>query len=269
MTSPKPPMTPRSPRVAEAVKLFRRTERTATGRFLAEGPNLVEAAHRRGLVQTVFATEASAQRYRSMLQGIKVYTCTDEAMAALSETVTPQGLVAVCALPDTSVDDALAGSPSLVAVGADIADPGNAGTLIRLADAMGAGAVIFSGDAVDPYNGKCVRSSAGSIFDIPVVLAPDTDDLLGKLRSAGLQILATTVTGGDLSLDDADPVLGIRTAWVFGRESHGLPLSVSAQADRRVTIPMSGSAESLNVAIAAAICLYQSARAHRLGGVGA
>lgn len=268
MSTGKPPMTPRSPRVAEAVKLLRRTERSQAGRFLAEGPNLVEAACRSGLVQAVFATEASAQRYHSMLDGIKVYTCTENAMAALSETVTPSGIVAVCALPGTSVDDALAGKPALVAVGVGIADPGNAGTLIRLADAMGAGAVIFTGEAVDPYNGKCVRSSAGSIFDIPVVLAPDTDDLLGRLRSAGLQILATTVAGGDLSLDDAEPVLSAPTAWLFGQESRGLPDAVAAQADHRVTIPMSGAAESLNVAIAAGICLYQSARAHRVADAG-
>ncbi|MCB0930732.1 MAG: RNA methyltransferase [Mycobacterium sp.] len=269
MISGKPPMTPRSPRVAEAVKLLRRTERTAAGRFLAEGPNLVEAACRAGLVQAVFATEASVQRYRSILQGITVYTCTETAMTALSETVTPPGLVAVCTLPGTSVDEALAGNPALVAVGVGIADPGNAGTLIRLADAMGAGAVFFTGEAVDPYNGKCVRSSAGSIFDIPVLLAPDTDDLLRRLRTAGLQILATTVTGGDLSLDDADAVLSTPTAWLFGQESRGLPGDVAAQADRRVTIPMSGCAESLNVAIAAGICLYQSARARRLTGSGA
>ncbi len=266
MSDAKPPMTPRSPRVAEAVKLLRRTERTAAGRFLAEGPNLVGAAAQLGLVEAVFATEAAAQRYRTMLEGLKVYTCTEQAMEALSETVTPMGLVAKCQLPNTTLEDALAANPSLVAIGDDISDPGNAGTLIRLADAMGAGAVIFTGDTVDPYNGKCVRSSAGSIFTIPVVSVPDTTALIAELRGAGLQILATVVHGDNLSLDDAEPLLEAPTAWLFGTESHGLPEVVAGLADHRVTIPMSGSAESLNVAIAAGICLYQSARAQRRGG---
>lgn len=261
-------MTPRSPRVIEAVRLLRRTERTATGQFLAEGPNLVGAAAGRGLVEAVFATEAAAERYRGILEGLKVHTCTKQAMAALSETVTPVGLVAKCQLPTTTLDAALTGNPSLVAVGVDLADPGNAGTLIRLADAMGAGAVIFTGDTVDPYNGKCVRSSAGSIFTIPVVSVPDTGALIEQLRATGLQVLATVVHGDDLSLDEAEPLLGEPTAWLFGTESHGLSEVVAGLADRRVTIPMAGSAESLNVAIAAAICLYQSARAQRLRAAG-
>lgn len=256
-------MTPRAPRVVEATKLRRRSERIAAGRFLAEGPNLVEAAARRGLVDAVFATESAAARYQSILGGLKVFTCTDRAIAALSETVTPIGLVAACRLPTTTLDEALAGGPSLIAIGDDIADPGNAGTLIRLADAMGAGAVILTGDTVDPYNGKCVRASAGSIFTIPVVSVPEVAALIERLRATGMQILATMVHDGDLSLDDAEPLLGAPTAWIFGTESHGLPEAVARLADRRVTIPMSGSAESLNVAIAAAICLYQSARAQR------
>lgn len=265
MTAPRPLLTPRSPRVVEATKLRRRSERIAAGRFLAEGPNLIEAAAGRGLVEAVFATESAAARYAPMLDGLKVLSCTDRALAALSETVTPMGLVAVCRLPATTLDEALAGSPPLIAIGDDIADPGNAGTLIRLADAMGAGAVIFTGDTVDPYNGKCVRSSAGSIFTIPVVSAPDIATLIERLRAAGMQIFATMVHDDDLTLDEAEPLLGAPTAWLFGTEAHGLPEAIAAMADRRVTIPMSGSAESLNVAIAAAICLYQSARAQRAG----
>jgi len=182
----------------------------------------------------------------------------------LSDTVTPAGLVAVCALPDPALDDVLGGGPGLVAVGADISDPGNAGTLIRLAEAMGAAAVVFSGDAVDPYNGKCVRSSAGSIFAIPVVLASDTAALIDRLRGSGLQVLAATLDG-EVSLDDADALLTARTAWVFGSEAHGLPREVALRADHRVLIPMSGDIDSLNVAVSAAICLYQSARARRRG----
>ncbi len=258
------PLTERSGTVSAAVKLHRRTERTAAGRFLAEGPNLVAAAAQRGLIERVFVTEAAAQRHSALLDGLVLTLVNDRAMKALSETVTPPGLVAVCRLPDTSLDGVLAGSPSLVVVAVDLADPGNAGTLIRLADAMGAAAVVFAGEAVDPYNGKCVRASAGSIFAVPVVSAADAADLLDRLGAAGLQVLATTLDG-EVSLDDADAMLQAPTAWVFGPEAHGLSDDVAARARHRVAIPMSGGVDSLNVAAAAAICLYQSARAQRGG----
>lgn len=256
------PLTERSSTVTEAVKLQRRSERTAAGRFLAEGPNLVEAASRYGAIERVFATEAAAQRFRDILHGHAVTAVTDRAMKALSETVTPAGVVAVCRLPDPHLEDVLAGGPSLIVVAADIADPGNAGTLIRLADAMGAAAVIFAGDAVDPFNGKCVRSSAGSIFAVPILGEADTVGLIDRLRAAGLQVLATTLDG-DVTLDDAQSMLAAPTAWVFGPEAHGLSEAVAARADHRIVIPMAGGVESLNVAAAAAICLYQSARAQR------
>ena len=256
------PLSERSASVVKAAKLRRRTERVAAGRFLAEGPNLVEAAAGRGLVETVFATEAAAQRYHEILGGLTVNPVTDRAMKSLSETVTPAGLVAVCALPDPDMHALLSQRPPLVAVAVDLADPGNAGTLIRLADAMGASAVIFAGDAVDPYNGKCLRASAGSIFSIPVLALTDPAAVIDQLRGAGLRVIATTLDG-ELSLDDADPILTEPTAWVFGQEAAGLPREVAMRADHRVLIPMSGSIDSLNVAVAAAICLYQSARVQR------
>ncbi|WP_396899395.1 TrmH family RNA methyltransferase [Mycolicibacterium sp.] len=244
--------------MAAAVKLHRHVGRRRAARFLAEGPNLVEAALRRGLVSEVFATEAALDRFGSLLDGAPVQLVTDRAAKALSDTVTPVGLVAVCRLPETSLDDVLASAPRLVAVAVETSEPGNAGTLIRLADAMGADAVILAGNSVDPYNGKCLRSSAGSIFALPVVQAPDTYEFLAGLRSAGLQVLATTLDG-EIPLPTAD--LTKPTAWLFGSEAHGLAADVAAAADARVRIPMRGSAESLNVAAAASICLYESAQA--------
>jgi TrmH family RNA methyltransferase len=240
--------------------LQRHTGRRRAGRFLAEGPNLVEAAAHRGLVLEVFATEAAAQRHAQVLAGLTVHEVTERAAKALSETVTPSGLVAVCTTPEGDLADVLAAAPRLVVVAVDLSEPGNAGTLIRLADAMGAAAVVFAGHSVDPYNGKCLRSSAGSIFAVPVVIAEDAGAVISGLRDGGLQVLATTLDG-ELSLDDA--ALSTPTAWVFGAEAQGLSAEVAALADHRVTIPMAGSAESLNVAAAAAICLYQSAQAHR------
>ena len=255
-------LTERSATVSAAVKLHRHVGRRRAGRFLAEGPNLVEAASARGLVREVFVTEPAQQRHASLLAVLQcpVRLVTERAAKALSDTVTPAGLVAVCDIPATGLDDVLADSPRLVAVGVEISEPGNAGTVIRIADAMGAAAVILAGHSVDPYNGKCLRASAGSIFSIPVVHAPDAHAVLTALRATGLQVLATTVDG-ETRLDEAGELLGRPTAWLFGPESHGLSAEIADHADHRVRIPMSGAAESLNIAAAAAICLYQSARA--------
>jgi len=196
-----------------------------------------------------------------VVAGVPVSAVSARAAAALSETATPQGIVAVCPALDVPLATALAGTPRLVAVLADIRDPGNAGTVLRSADAAGADAVVLAGDSVDPYNGKCLRASAGSIFSIPVVSDPDAAAVVGALSDAGVQVLATTVDG-EVSLDEAD--LSGPTAWLFGPEAHGLPAELADTATHRVRIPMPGSAESLNVASAASICLYQSAQAHRV-----
>jgi RNA methyltransferase, TrmH family len=247
--------------VAAAVKLHRHIGRRRAASFLAEGPNLVEAALRRGLVSEVFATESAVSRFGAMLTDAPVHLVTERAAKVLSETVTPVGLVAVCSVPDVAMADVLADGPRLVAVAVEISEPGNAGTLIRVADAMGADAVVLAGNSVDPYNGKCLRASAGSIFSIPVVTEPDAVQAVSALSEAGLQVLATIIDG-EVSLDDV--ALDAPTAWLFGPESHGLPSELAEMATHRVRIPIPGSAESLNVASAASICLYQSARTHRL-----
>lgn len=263
-------LTERSARVVAASKLHRHVARKRSGRFLVEGPNLVGAALRRGVVIELFVTESAARRFDGLLAGagVPVHVVTERAAKALSDTVTPVGLVGVCEIAEPSMDDLLAGEPTLVAVAVGISEPGNAGTLIRIADAMGADAVVLAGDAVDPHNGKCLRASAGSIFTIPVISAPGgragAAAAVDALAGAGLQVLATTVDG-EVDLDEAVPLLTMPIAWLFGPEAHGLPADVAAKATRRVRIPMRGGMrggpESLNVAAAAAICLYQSARA--------
>ncbi|HEX4393453.1 MAG TPA: RNA methyltransferase, partial [Mycobacterium sp.] len=187
--------------MAAALKLHRHVGRHRAGRFLAEGPNLVEAALRRGLVSEVFATEAAVDRFDSLLADAPVRLVTEKAAKALSDTVTPVGLVAVCEVPQPTLAGLLAGAPRLVTVAVGISEPGNAGTLIRLADAMGSDAVVLAGHSVDPYNGKCLRASAGSIFSVPVLEEPDVAGLVTTLREAGIAVLAT-VLDGDVDLDD-------------------------------------------------------------------
>lgn len=189
-----------------------------------------------------------------------VHLVTERAAKSLSDTVTPVGLVAVCEPLAATLDDLT--NPHLVVVAVGLSEPGNAGTLIRLSHGMGASAVVVAGNSVDPYNGKCLRASAGSVLAIPVVVVASAADALTTLSGAGLQVLATTVDG-DTSVDEIDSLLSAPTAWVFGSEAHGLPADVAAAADRRVRIPMTRGAESLNVAAAAAICVYLSSRAQR------
>lgn len=260
----------RSARVQAARRLGKRAFRAREGRFLAEGPQAVrEAVARPGTVVELFVTREASGRHDDLVRaaaaaGAPVNLVSGEVMSALAQTVTPQGLVAVCTTLDRPLAEVLASAPRLVAVLAHARDPGNAGTVIRTADAAGAGAVLLTGDSVDPYNGKCVRASAGSIFHLPVCVGGRVEDDLPALRAAGLRVLAAD-GHSELDLDRAvdDGLLDGPTAWVFGNEAWGLPEATRALADAVVKVPIHGRAESLNLATAAAVCLYASARAHR------
>ncbi|HEX4977685.1 MAG TPA: RNA methyltransferase [Nocardioides sp.] len=272
MLSPDQPslLTSRSGRVKAARRLVRRPARTEHRLFLAEGPQAVrEALAVPGCVREVFAVPGAGSghpelRRAAEADGVAWLEVDDAALASLTETVHPQGLVAVCRFLDVPAADVLATRPRLLAVCADVRDPGNAGTVVRCADAAGAGGVLLTGQSVDPYNGKAVRASAGSLFHLPVVVEPDTAGLLAAVRGAGLTVLAAD-GAGELDLDEAEEqgLLDAPTAWLFGNEAWGLPDEVAAQADHRVRIPIHGRAESLNLATAAAVCLYASARVGR------
>ena len=263
----------RSPRVAAARRLAKRAFRSADGRFLAEGPQAVrEAAASPGVLIEVFSTAEAAQRHADLLDacrqaGAPVALVSGEVMASIAQTVTPQGLAAVCHRLDVTIDQALAKPPRLVTVLVDARDPGNTGTVIRTADAAGADAIVLTGGSVDPYNGKCVRATAGSIFHVPLVVAGPVEPAVDRLREARLWILAAD-GAGDVDLDTAldSGSLERPTAWLFGNEAWGLPDTVRSLADAVIRVPIHGRAESLNLAAAAAVCLYASARAHRSGG---
>ncbi len=154
--------------------------------------------------------------------------------------------------------------PRLAAVLVAVRDPGNAGTVLRTADAAGAGVLVLASDSVDPYNGKAVRASAGSLFHVPLVRGADLGATVQAARAAGLAVLAADASG-ETDLDDlADRgALAPPTAWLFGNEAHGLPPETARRADARVRIRIHGRAESLNLAAAAAVCLFASARAQR------
>ncbi len=257
-------MTERSARVAAARKLTRRSGRDDAGAFLAEGRQavseaLAEAERDPAAVRELFATEAAADAHRDLLAGtsVPVRLVTERAAATLSETVTPQGLIAVCPLRDVPVGELVQAPPQLAVAFAELNDPGNAGTVLRTADACGAGAVVFGAGSVDPYNGKVVRSSAGSLFHVDVVRSALLAELVPAVQAAGVTVLAAD-GGGEVALDEAagEGLLAAPVLWLFGNEARGLDPGLAARADARVRIPMRGRAESLNLSVAASICLY-------------
>ncbi|MFJ5549002.1 TrmH family RNA methyltransferase [Streptomyces sp. NPDC093225] len=277
MATPAELISPRSPRVAAARRLARRNFRTKERRFIAEGPQAVrEAVAHRGpdgptLIE-LFATVEAAERYAEIIDaarasGVRVHYAADEVLAEVSQTVTPQGLVGVCRFLDTPFEEILGDRPRLVAVLAHVRDPGNAGTVLRCADAAGADAVILTDASVDLYNPKSVRASVGSLFHLPVAVGVPVEQAVAGLRAAGVRILAADGAGqDDLDAELDAGTMGGPSAWVFGNEAWGLPEETRALADAVVRVPIHGKAESLNLATAAAVCLYASARAQRAPG---
>ncbi|HEX6955135.1 MAG TPA: RNA methyltransferase [Agromyces sp.] len=261
---------PRSPRVRAVAKLAKKPARVETGMFLLEGPQAVAEAltFRPQLVVELYATPTALERYgdigdTAIDAGVDVEYVSEEVLHAMADTVTPQGFVAVCHQFPTAVKDVFAAKPKLVAILEEVRDPGNAGTIVRAADAAGADAVVFTGRAVDLYNPKVVRSSTGSIFHLPVAVGAELEDVLARAREAGLTVIAADVKGEDLLAARREGLLENPTAWLFGNEARGLPDDKLALADRVVTVPIYGHAESMNLATAASVCLYESAFAQR------
>lgn len=290
----------RSDRVRDVAKLAGRPARLKRGQFVAEGPQAVRealAAHRnrapsgRAVVVQLFATQECLNRFPEFdepVSGVKLRLATDEVLAVMGDTVNSQGVIAVCNTIDVELAEVLKRRPRLIAVFSRMRDPGNAGAVLRAADAAGADAVVITSSSVDIYNPKAVRSTAGSIFHLPVVVGEDLAALTRQLAETGLQLLAAHGYGNhDLDVlqdecaarrfqrrnedvhsparteDRQNPALEFPTAWIFGNEAQGLSEAELAMTDYSVSVPVYGSAESLNLATAATVCLYASARAQR------
>ena len=260
----------RSSRVTAARRLAKRSFRSKERRFVAEGPQAVREAA--GHLVEVYATEQAAERHADVVRaaraaGVPVLTASEQVVAEVCDTVTPQGIVGICRFLDVPFADLLAARPRLVAVLAAVRDPGNAGTVLRCADAAGADAVVLTDACVDVYNPKAVRASAGSLFHLPVAVGVPAGEAAAGLRATGVRLLAADGAGaGDLDTELDHGGLAGPTGWIFGNEAWGLPPAVRDLADRAVRVPIHGRAESLNLATAAAVCLYASARAQRAAG---
>lgn len=254
---------PRHPRIREASRLQQRTARSETGLFLCEGPNALREVQDAGAVVEVFATEDFVARHSDLAAaaGSSLTLVGGRALAAIAGTVRPQGVVAVARQRPVALEAAFQGEPRLVALLHEIQDPGNLGTIVRVADAAGADAVVLGAGSVDPYNPKVVRATTGSLLHVPHAVGAQVDAAVAAARAAGMQVLAADVRGADLTGDDVD--LARPTAWLFGNEARGLDASTLSLADRAVRVPIYGRAESMNLATAASVCLYASAFAQR------
>lgn len=283
---------PRAERIKFVKALSGRSARSRAGLFLVEGPQGVREAVRFApdVVRDVYVALSTMSRHDEIVTtaqagGLYVHTTSDEVLAAMSADA--QGILAVVTRQDPTIEQVLDAEPKLIALLSNVRDPGNAGTVIRAADAAGADAVIFTSRSVDIHNPKTVRSTAGSMFHLPVVTNVDLVDVVGSLQARGLQVLAADGSGAH-DLDDLldisgtqsapaappesgsgitpsepAPNLADETVWLFGNEAWGLHPEERALANAVVRVPIRGAAESLNLATAATVCLYASSRAQR------
>lgn len=261
---------PSGARVRSVRRLTSRKNREADGEFLAEGRQAVREALLHGEVVALWVDAGLAERHVDLLElaadrGVPVYGVGARLVAQLSDTVTPQGIVAQVVTAHHDLSQVVAAAPRLVLVCAQIRDPGNLGAVLRCADAFGADAVVCTRGSVEWTNPKVVRASVGSVFHLPVVTGVDLAEATRELRASGLQVLAADGGGDDLQDYAARGLLARPTAWVMGNEAWGLPEEDSALADAVVGVPIWGKAESLNLATAAAVCLWTTASAQRAG----
>lgn len=249
------PLGPKSDAVLGARALLEAKERRRSGRFLAEGPQAVEAALAAELVDSLYTTELdSGLAVQAKRAGVRVYFIDERALVALSDTVSPQGPIAVARVPSADLEAELQ-RPGTWLVCDRISDPGNLGTMIRTAAAAGARGVVTTSGSADPWSGKVVRATAGTFTMLPIVSGLDAAVVAAAFKAADVPLLATS---GDASVDYAEAASRhpIAKAWVIGSEAHGVSEELASAAEQSVRIPMRAGVESLNAAIAAALCLY-------------
>ena len=243
--------------------------RSADGDILLDGLHLLADAWGAGLSlrAVAFAPRALASREGGLLaarleaDGVEVIEATDAVLEAMSPASTPSGVVAIAARPPGSLEAVLATAPQLLVVAADIQDPGNVGAILRAAEAGGATGVAFCGASADPFGWKALRGSMGSAFRLPLAHGFTLEDVLSGARRAGVRLAATVPRGGrpPTAVDLRQPV-----ALLLGGEGPGLPPHVVEHAEERVSIPRRPPVESLNVAVAAALLVYEAARQRQI-----
>lgn len=246
----------RNPRVREVAALTRRRERVRSGRHLVEGPRAVGEALAAGVVDEVFGTDAALAAL-PVSPGTRVQPVSEHVLERLSDATTPQGVVAVARTRTARLDEVV--GAGLLVVLHEVADPGNAGTIVRTADAAGASAVVLTRGSVDPFGPKAVRAAVGSTYHLPLVIDVELGEVAAACRQAAQPLLGLDAHAGRsvFELSQQPPPLAL----VLGNEAHGLAPDAVALLDGVVAVPRWGRAESLNVAAAAAVAVYAAARA--------
>jgi TrmH family RNA methyltransferase len=253
----------KSDRVTAVRALQTRSGRRKAGRYLVEGPQAVRSAFAAGVpVHELFVDEDAGGGMSDIVATARETNCrvvevTGQVLAAMCQTEHPQGVLAVCPLlPPMDLAAAMRRRGPVIVLEA-VSDPGNVGTIIRTADAAGAAAVVLTAECADVHNGKVVRSTAGSLFHLPVIPGQSLDDVVAAARVAERPVAVTAGAGAmDLFGAAASGLVGDQTVWVIGSEAHGASAQARMAADVEVAIPMGGRAESLNAAVAAAVVLY-------------
>jgi RNA methyltransferase, TrmH family len=246
----------RNPRVRELAGLASARTRRTLGRHLVEGPHAVGEALAAGVVEELLVLAGEDPLLPAVPAAVQVTPVAPHVLARLADTATPQGILAVCRTPRTTLEQVV-GRGVLVVLHA-VADPGNAGTILRTADAAGAAGVVLTDGSVDPYGPKALRAAAGSTYHLPVVTGVDFPALLVACRAHAQRVLALdgSATTSVFALEDDDAPVAL----VLGNEAHGLPAELAAAVDGTIAVPLYGQAESLNVAAAAAIAIFAAAR---------
>ncbi len=258
----------RNPRLASLRRLSgRRSARTEAGRFVIDGPRLVLEALDAGIVidevyvpaDQVDSAAVTALERSLRAAGIATYLVPPDVFQTIAATESPQPAIAVARPPVFEATELLASVDAFLVL-VDVADPGNAGTLVRVAEAAGFGAVVACGQGVEWWSPKVVRAAAGSLFRVPVLAVADPHALLATLHERQVNTLATSLAAGTpyTAVDYRRP-----TALLLGSEAHGLPDELVAAATVAVHIPMFGAVESLNVAMAGAVCAFELSRQRR------
>ena len=250
-----------NPVVKAAAELKQKKYRTQNGLYLAEGLRTAEEAVAYKAVETLFYVATDDERTMHLLedaaaQNIKLVCVSENVMKKIADTETPQGIIAVCKMRQPKLENLLARGKMLLVLDR-VGDPGNIGTMLRTADAAGIGGLVLLKGCADIYAPKTVRSSMGSLFHIPVLSGVSEQEFVSAAKKAGYDLLVTCLDGAD-NLYKAD--LSGRIAFVMGNEAGGVSETLLEKADKRVYIPMAGRAESLNVAMAAGIVMFEALR---------
>ena len=251
----------RSPHIGRVKALHTSKGRKTANEFLAEGPQAVEAAtkSKRFKITQLYVTEAALDQFSKLLATDPIVV-SEKVMAAMSSVENAQGILATCAKDALSDLNKLTATSNLLIYCHEINDPGNLGTIIRSAHALGAQGLILSPGSVDPFAPKVVRASAGSLWHLPFIVNVEFEELMKSAQEVEMKSIAMTGSGKS-TLKDFIKVLPKKSVFVFGNEAHGLPTEISKNCDHQVRIPMKAGVESLNLATSAALAIYAASNA--------